>query len=671
MGLRPRVAIGVAFGAIDARFASRAGLPHGGRPAAATKLHAQVPVSVVGSRDRHLILSACRARIGARGCTCGGPLTLSGLDAIPWSKLKTVDGKATRAPAILRGLASGDPKASATGVAWLFAQVLHQSTPAPSAAAFVPFLIELVAQPTQPARWQLLALLGDLACGGDHVPYLMTGYTGADPLQVAVAAGRDCYAKVLGGRAAPARAAAAFALAWLPTHAASSRKDLTARLTKEKDPTARASMLMALAVLGDAKPATAALAAAEPVVQGAAVFALARRGALSAKAKRVAAGLVTAGGVEALCWQRGQLGALVLRAVLHASVRDDDAVFLASLMFSGVGHVVTPRVLELMFPGPIAPAALRERERAVLDQVTASPAHVGQLKAFWEARGLPPQAGPLRAALGLGALATRMDTVLTVDGVARPFAAHFAEAVAKPRRRAALAAALAKGRGAREVAQYCVESVGLDVPDDGGATIVALLEACGDDLVPVLRELDLYQEVQRPNGDLVIASSVAAPALLVLARRDPTLPGTRLQAMINTISLARDIDVERSGPMAVEILRALRPAQRVAILAHLHRATPAWVTRGKLLFEQLMVESPAPELTACLLQRVKELADDFAYGRKYGGSLFGERHPQAKLKAMSPGEHPLTATLTEPIEAYAAAAKAPALTKALVKFRAM
>jgi hypothetical protein len=607
-------------------------------------------------------------------------MTLSGLDAIRWSKLETVDGKAQKAPAMLRGLASGDAKASAAGVAWLYSQVLHQSTPAPCAEALVPFLVELVALPKQPARWELLALLGELACGGDHVPFLMTGYTGDDPLQAAVALGRDQYTKALDDRAAFARSAAAFALAWLPGHAASSRKDIAARLAKEKDPTARASMLMALAVLGDVKPASAGLAAKEPVVQGAALFALARHGALPAKAKKLAPELVLANGVGGLCWRRGELGGLVLQAVLHACTRDGDVELLASLMFSDVGHRVTPLVMAMMFPGAItSPAKSKRRppspeslgERAILDRVTASAEHVGQMKGFWEARGLPPQAGALRAALGLPAIATRMDTVLTVDGVAKPFAAHFADAVAIPARRAPLGAVLGSGRDAREVVRFCAESEGLAIPGERFGAIVALLEACGDDVVPELRDLDLSQQVQRAGGELVGVHGIAPPALLVLARRDRDLPNDRLRTLINTISFARDTDVAWFGPIAVDIVRALRPAQRDKTLAGLYRNTPPWVATGKLLLEPLMVERPAAELTGCLLERVKELADAYAYGRKYDNSLFSERHSPAKLKAMSPSAHPLTAKLTANIEAYAVAAKAAALTKALAKLRAM
>lgn len=600
-------------------------------------------------------------------------MPLTTIDQIPWSKLDTVDGKATKAPAILRGLATGDPAKATKGVAWLFAQVLHQSTPAPSAAAFVPCLIELVALPKQAARWELLALLGDLACGGDHVPFLMTGYTGADPLQVAVAAGRDTFAKALADRDPSARAGAAFVLAWLPAHAARSRKDLTTRLAKEKHPTARASMVMALAVLGApaAKLAATALTADAAVVQGAGVFALARAGALPAKAKRGLTALVTAGGVDALCWHHGKLGALVLRAVLHAAARDRDVALLVSLLDSDVGHLVAPPVVELMFPGPIDAAQLTASQREILDLLTASPARYGALAPAWKARGLPVMATEARAALGLPPIQSRMDTDLTVGGVKRAFATHLRDACATPANRAALGAALAKGRTAEEVVAFCVESLGLELPGDWAAAIAELLDACGDEIVPVLRTVDLYQEVQWPGGDVITAQAIAAPALLVLAKRDPKLPGPRVKAMINTIPFTREVDVARAAPMLVAILRALPLAHRVAMLAHLHRNTPPWVAGGKRLLEELMVEHPAAELTACVVARVEELADAYRYGRKYENSLFSEGYSPAKLAKLSPGAHPLTPVLTEHLRAYAAVAKAPKLDKALAKFLAL
>lgn len=76
-----------------------------------------------------------------------------------------------------------------------------------------------------------------------------------------------------------------------------------------------------------------------------------------------------------------------------------------------------------------------------------------------------------------------------------------------------------------------------------------------------------------------------------------------------------------------------------------------------------MPESPHVELTAVLLARVKELKAAFAYGRKYENSVFSDGFSPTEMKAMKPKDHPLTATLLAPIEAYAAAAKAAGLAK--------
>lgn len=141
--------------------------------------------------------------------------------------------------------------------------------------------------------------------------------------------------------------------------------------------------------------------------------------------------------------------------------------------------------------------------------------------------------------------------------------------------------------------------------------------------------------------------------------------------MINTISFTREVDVAREAPMLVAILRALPLAHRVAMLAHLHRNTPPWVTSGKRLLEELMVENPAAELTACVVARVEELTDAYRYGRKYDNSLFSEGYSPSKLAKLSPAAHSLTPVLTEHLRAYAAVAKAPKLDKALAKFLAL
>jgi hypothetical protein len=187
----------------------------------------------------------------------------------------------------------------------------------------------------------------------------------------------------------------------------------------------------------------------------------------------------------------------------------------------------------------------------------------------------------------------------------------------------------------------------------------------------VLRDVELYQSIQRADGAVITSEGFAAPALLVLAKRDPKLPDARLEAMSNPLRFTRDVDVEHDGPIAVAIARALRPAQRNALLAKLYRNTPSWVTSGKQLLEQVMVEAPADELTECLIQRVGELKAEYAYGRTYDSALFGKGYTPAKLEAMAPSTHPQTAPLLVHIRAYAAAARSKKLDQAIAKFLAM
>jgi hypothetical protein len=589
-------------------------------------------------------------------------MSLEGLDKVSWNQLETVEGKATKAPQILGDLASGDAKKAQKSVQWLFSEVLHQSTPAPSAPAFVPFLIELVAMPKQVARWELLALLGDLACGGDHRAFIFRGTKPTGSLHDAVAHGHATYLKALAAKDAKSRAAAAFVLAWLPEHAKKAIAALHKAVKKESDATARASMILALAVLAPgADPAlvTEALGSKEAPISGAGLVAAAIAGKLPERAVFVAPRLARAGSVEFFCWQHGHLGPLVVRAVLHAAMRDHDASVLTNMIFAEGGHVVLPAVIQLLFPGRIDPKALTKPQRELLDKLTLDPPRYGyvHLPKLWAERGLPVEANEAREYLGFTEIETPLEDLVTVGRGKKTFEEHLAEAIADPERRKPLAAALVKDRSAKEIVELCVEACKLEEGPAFQETVVEIFEACGDDLVPALRDLDVYKEMQRPDGRVISASQLAAPALLLLARRDKSLDDATLDKLFNV-----------GGSLLEPTLAALPPHQRVRKLADAYRNVAPWLHDDKLRLEKLMLETPDKQLTDELLKRVKELKDGFAYGRKWENSIFSEGYSPATLKKLKPRAHPLTPKLIANIEAYAKATGDAKLGKAIAQF---
>ncbi|HUS29020.1 MAG TPA: hypothetical protein VMZ53_10930 [Kofleriaceae bacterium] len=531
-------------------------------------------------------------------------------------------------------------------------------------AAKIPSLIEHVAAPKVASRWEELAQLGDLACGGDHEPYIFTGYSGGGESHTAVAAGHATYLKVLAGKDAKARAAAAFVLAWLPEHAKKSLAALHKVIKKEKDATARASMILALAVLApgaDLKLDTEALGSKEAPVSGAGLVAAAIAGQLPAKATFVAPTLARADTIGALCWQHGDLGTLVMRAVLHASSRDNDATVLTNMIFAERGYLLLPDVIKLLFPSRIEAAKLTKPQRELLDKLTLDPTRYGyaQLPKLWEERGLPTDAEAARAQLGLTEVEEPLEEIIAVGRGKKTFAEHLAEAVADPERRKPLAVALAKENSAREVVELCVEGCTQEEGPDFQDTVVELFEACGPDLVPALRELDIYKEVQLDDGRAIQPTQLAAPALLLLARRDPALPDDKLDQLWAAASARHLIE---------PILAALPPDRRARKLADAYRNVPSWEIGEKTRLEKLMLAAPAPELTAELLAHVKELKDAYANGRKMEGTLFSEGYSPAKLKKLKPRAHPLTPKLIENIEAYAHASDDKQLGKAIAQF---
>ncbi|MEU3655484.1 HEAT repeat domain-containing protein [Streptomyces sp. NPDC032161] len=100
---------------------------------------------------------------------------LETLDAPDWANLAHAYGRATDVPDQIRALRSPDRTVREKALGGLYANVFHQGTRYEASAAAVPFLLELLGDPSTPMRPALLGLLTGLAIGYDEA-HLPTGY---------------------------------------------------------------------------------------------------------------------------------------------------------------------------------------------------------------------------------------------------------------------------------------------------------------------------------------------------------------------------------------------------------------------------------------------------------------------------------------------------------------
>lgn len=100
---------------------------------------------------------------------------LAKLDTIDWANLTHAYGSADDVPDQIRALRSADRAVRERALGQLYANIFHQGTRYQASAAAVPFLLELLADPSTPARPAVLGLLTGLAIGYDEA-HLPAGY---------------------------------------------------------------------------------------------------------------------------------------------------------------------------------------------------------------------------------------------------------------------------------------------------------------------------------------------------------------------------------------------------------------------------------------------------------------------------------------------------------------
>ncbi len=197
---------------------------------------------------------------------------LERLDDVPWGDLEHAYGMADDVPALVRQLSSADPKVRGNTLDNLYSNIFHQGTRYPATPHVIPFLIELVAEPTIPDRGALLYLWGclisgyfsvrdrpiwgdgeqlhnlDVAPGEKDDPYLMALHQ----IYRESVRGHALLGRILDDEDSSVRANAAYVLACLPTMAEQSIPLLTN--CHEKSGWVRAAHAFALGELGAAGP---------------------------------------------------------------------------------------------------------------------------------------------------------------------------------------------------------------------------------------------------------------------------------------------------------------------------------------------------------------------------------------------------------------------------------
>jgi hypothetical protein len=203
---------------------------------------------------------------------------LEGLDEIRWDELTHAFGNASDVPGLLRELAASDPAAASAALEALFGTVWHQGTVYQATAPAVPFLLQLVADPAVHGRDGLLHLLAEIATGspvyGDEPedPWMprswrLPGDTdeGREQARAWVRAAHRAVAAgipiVLGLLDEPdtdveVRRMVPYTLAACPEQAGELLPALAARLPREPDPAAKASLVLASASLARGRGAS-------------------------------------------------------------------------------------------------------------------------------------------------------------------------------------------------------------------------------------------------------------------------------------------------------------------------------------------------------------------------------------------------------------------------------
>jgi hypothetical protein len=191
---------------------------------------------------------------------------LEHIDDVPWSEIQHCYGPADDVPGLIRQLASSDSEMRREALSELSGNILHQGTVFEATSYAVPFLIELLQEPSVADKHWLLVLLADLATGSsywdvhqhlsifkdsqdDHMSEIETELGWVKAAHDGVLAGRTAYLQLLEDGDEKVRMAAAFLLGTFPEAAEENFEALRAVYAAEQNENVRAAQVLAIGSL--------------------------------------------------------------------------------------------------------------------------------------------------------------------------------------------------------------------------------------------------------------------------------------------------------------------------------------------------------------------------------------------------------------------------------------
>ncbi|MET8504471.1 PBS lyase [Streptomyces sp. NPDC004787] len=178
---------------------------------------------------------------------------LTGIEEVDWASLGHAYGPADDVPELLRGLASADPAERENALDGMYGAVHHQGDVYDSTLACIPFLLELVADPTVQDRGGIVELLTSIGgidlCGDEELDELdpddaeFTPAANYAMAAAAVAAGADVFLGLVHDPDPEVRLAAPCALASLHGDPVLVLGLLRERLTVERDTEVRLALV--------------------------------------------------------------------------------------------------------------------------------------------------------------------------------------------------------------------------------------------------------------------------------------------------------------------------------------------------------------------------------------------------------------------------------------------
>ena len=184
---------------------------------------------------------------------------LEGLDKIDWGSLRHGNGSAADVPKLLRDLISTDKKTQSSAILELFGNIWRHGKVYEATAPAVPFLYEVLENPSCFERFSVVWLLGAIANGNSYHPAHDPEKNGESEQEIiwaknahrAVQVGVRTILGLLGEKDRDLRLPVVLLLASLPAEAAQITPALSSLLLEEKNTEARAGLGLALALLGD------------------------------------------------------------------------------------------------------------------------------------------------------------------------------------------------------------------------------------------------------------------------------------------------------------------------------------------------------------------------------------------------------------------------------------